>query len=61
VRGDADSIAGLLLELLQKMPDKGEKVTYKQFTFTVKAVDKRRIKQVQVTMKKTEPEADFLE
>jgi putative hemolysin len=61
VRGDADSIAGLLLELLQKMPEKGEKVTYKLFTFTVKAVDKRRIKQVQVTLLKAEPEADFLE
>jgi gliding motility-associated protein GldE len=61
VRGDADSIAGLLLELMQKMPERGEKVLYRQFSFTVKAVDKRRIKRVMVTLLKAEPEADFLE
>ena len=61
VRGDADSIAGLLLELMQKMPERDEKITYNQFTFTVKAVDKRRIKRVQVTLLRSEPEPDFLE
>ncbi|NTV83464.1 MAG: CBS domain-containing protein, partial [Bacteroidales bacterium] len=61
VRGDADSIAGLLLELMQKMPERGEKVQFRQFSFTVKAADKRRIKRVLVTLKKAEPEPDFLE
>jgi len=28
VRGDADSLAGLILELLQKMPERDEKVNY---------------------------------
>jgi gliding motility-associated protein GldE len=60
-RGDADSIAGLLLELMQKIPERGEKISFRQYTFTVKAVDKRRIKRVQVTLQKPEPEADFLE
>jgi putative hemolysin len=60
-RGDADSVAGLILELLEKIPEKGEKVTFGQFTFTVKAVDKRRIKQVLVTLKNTGSEPDFLE
>jgi CBS domain containing-hemolysin-like protein len=60
-RGEADSIAGLLLELMQKIPERGEKISYRQYTFTVKAVDKRRIKRVQVTLQKPEPEADFLE
>lgn len=50
VRGDADSIAGLLLELVQKMPDRDEKVTFYNYTFTVKSVDKRRIKRVLVTI-----------
>ncbi len=52
VRGDADSLAGLLLELMEKMPEKDERITYGQFTFTVKAVDKRRIKRVLVTLSK---------
>jgi gliding motility-associated protein GldE len=54
VRGDADSLAGLLLELIQKMPEKEEKISYGQFTFTVKAVDKRRIKRVKVTLSTSE-------
>lgn len=61
IRGDADSIAGLLLEFFQKMPEKGAKVRFQKFEFTVKAVDKRRIKRVLVTLKKAEPEAEFLE
>ena len=61
VRGDADSLAGLILELMKKIPDKDEKVIYRQFTFTVKAVDKRRIKRVLVTLSKPESEPDFLE
>jgi putative hemolysin len=60
-RGEADSIAGLILELMQKIPEKGEKVEFRYFVFTIKAVDNRRIKQVQVTLKKAEPEPDFLE
>jgi gliding motility-associated protein GldE len=55
-RGDSDSLAGLLLELLQKMPQRGEKVNYRQFTFTVKAVDQRRIKRVMVTLNKIQPD-----
>ena len=61
IRGDADSLAGLLLELLQKMPEKGERISYRNFGFIVKAVDKRRIKRVLVTIKKAEPEAEILE
>jgi putative hemolysin len=60
-RGEADSLAGLILELMQKIPEKGEMIDYRYFIFTIKAVDKRRIKQVQVTLKMAEPEPDFLE
>jgi putative hemolysin len=49
-RGDADSLAGLILELMEKMPEKDEAVAFRQFTFTVKAADKRRIKRVLVTI-----------
>jgi putative hemolysin len=61
VRGDADSLAGLILELMEKMPEKDEQVSYRQFTFTVKSVDKRRIKRVLVTLSQPESEPDYLE
>jgi gliding motility-associated protein GldE len=61
VRGDADSLAGLILELMEKMPEKEERVTHGRFTFTVKAVDKRRIKRVLVTIARPESEPDYLE
>jgi len=48
VKGDADSLAGLLLELMEKMPEKDERVEYRNFKFTVRAADKRRIKRIQV-------------
>jgi len=61
-RGDADSLAGLILELMQKMPERNETVTYGQFTFTIKAVDKRRIKRVLVTLAPKElPDDTYLE
>lgn len=60
VRGDADSLAGLILELMEKMPEKDETIKYGQFTFTVKAVDKRRIKRVMVTLLQSDSEPDNL-
>ena len=48
VKGDADTLAGLILELLGKIPVKDESITYLNFIFTVRAVDQRRIKSVEV-------------
>jgi len=54
IKGDADTLAGLLLELMGKIPAKDEKVEYDNFVFKVDTVDKRRIKRIQVTLKKTD-------
>lgn len=43
VRGDADSLGGLILELLGRLPKEGEEVRYKAFTFETEEVDDRRI------------------
>ncbi|OHX67209.1 gliding motility-associated protein GldE [Flammeovirga pacifica] len=48
VKGESDSIGGLILELLQEMPKTGKKIDYKDITFTIRAVDKKRIKTVHV-------------
>jgi gliding motility-associated protein GldE len=50
VKGEADTLAGLLLELKGEMPKKNEVFNCQGFTFTVKSVDQRRIKQIQVTL-----------
>lgn len=48
VRGESESLAGLILELTNDLPNVGKKIEFKHFTFTIEAVDKRRIKRVRV-------------
>ncbi len=48
VKGDADTLAGLILELKGEIPLLHEKIKCKQFNFTIDAVDNRRIKQIKV-------------
>ena len=50
VKGDADTLAGLILELKGEIPVLHEKVKCKQFNFTIEAVDNRRIKQIKVEL-----------
>ena len=52
VKGDADTIAGIILELTGEIPAKNKKIYYKNLTFTIESVDKRRIKQIKVTINK---------
>lgn len=51
VKGEADTLAGLILELKNELPKKNEVFKVKDFQFIIKSVDQRRIKQVQVTLK----------
>jgi putative hemolysin len=48
IKGEADTLAGLLLEMREDMPEKDDKISYKNFVFEVVAVDKRRIKEIKV-------------
>jgi putative hemolysin len=52
VKGDADTLAGLILELRGEIPQPGDKLTYKNFTFEVREVDQRRIKLIHVMIKR---------
>jgi gliding motility-associated protein GldE len=51
VIGEAETLAGLILELKGEMPRKNEVIKYKEFLFSIKSVDQRMIKQIQVTLK----------
>ncbi|MEM1218755.1 MAG: gliding motility-associated protein GldE [Bacteroidota bacterium] len=50
IRGDADSLAGLVLELAGRIPKKDAEFYYNDFTFRIVSVNKRRIEQIKVTI-----------
>lgn len=50
IRNDADTLAGMLLELEGELPTKGAVILYKDFKFVIESVDKRRIKRVKVEL-----------
>lgn len=47
-KGDSETLAGFLIEMSGKILVKNERVSYKNFTFTVEAADKRRLKRIKV-------------
>lgn len=48
VKGDSETIAGMLLELNGRIPARNETIKFKQFSFTIESVDIRRIKRIKV-------------
>ncbi len=53
VKGESESLGGLLLEINSKLPRAGEKIGFDNFLFTIVAVDARRIKRIRVLIKPT--------
>uniref|UniRef100_UPI00404A56A7 gliding motility-associated protein GldE n=1 Tax=Flavobacterium sp. TaxID=239 RepID=UPI00404A56A7 len=49
-KGEAETLAGFLLEILGNFPRKGQKLSFENCLFTIEAVDVRRIKQIKVTI-----------
>ena len=49
-KGEAETLAGFILEILGNFPKKGQKIHFKNVHFTIEAVDKKRIKQLKVTL-----------
>lgn len=54
VRGDADTLAGLILEIKGDIPENGDELEFYPFHFVIIQVDNRRIRQVKVTISKKE-------
>lgn len=50
VEGDADSIAGLMLEIKGDFPSVHEKIEYKNYEFEIMALEERRISKVKVVV-----------
>lgn len=53
VKGEAETLAGFLLELSQSLPKIGQKLTFENLVFTIESVDQKRIRQIKVTLPKT--------
>lgn len=49
---EAETLAGLILEITGKFPKKGDLVRYRGYRFLIEAIDKKRIKQVKITLPK---------
>ena len=58
VEGDADTLAGLLLEIKGDFPSVHERITYKNFDFEIYAVEERRISRVKVVVNPVTPSSN---
>ena len=49
-KGEAETLAGFILEILGNFPKKGQKIQFENCLFTTEVVDKKRVKQIKVTI-----------
>lgn len=49
-KGEAETLAGFILEILGNFPKKDQKVAFENCVFTIETVDKKRVKQIKVTI-----------
>jgi gliding motility-associated protein GldE len=52
VKGEAETLAGLLLEINGELPAPKDEILYKNFKFSVKSVDNRRIRKIHLELMK---------
>lgn len=52
VRGESETLAGLILELTGEIPQKDKVITFMDLIFRIESADKRRIKEIRVEIKK---------
>ncbi|HCS20184.1 MAG TPA: hypothetical protein DIW47_06420 [Bacteroidetes bacterium] len=50
VRGDSDTLGGMLIEMQGKIPNIGNRIRYNDFEFVVESADRRRIKRVKMIL-----------
>lgn len=49
-KGEAETLAGFILEILGNFPKKDQKIAFENCVFTIETVDKKRVKQIKVTI-----------
>ena len=50
VKGEAETLAGFVLEISGGFPRVGSKINFKNYVFTIEALEKKRIKQIKLTI-----------
>ena len=58
VKGDADTLGGLIMEISQSIPSRGDEVLAPSFRFIVESADRRRIKRVKVIRMEEERDSE---
>ena len=53
-KGESETIAGFILEIFGKFPKKNQTIQFKNYSFKIELMDKKRIKQVKVTIARGE-------
>jgi len=51
-KGEAETLAGFVLEISKSFPKIKSKIKFNTFTFVIESIDNKRIKQLKVTLKK---------
>ncbi len=49
-KGEAETLAGFILEIIGNFPKKGQKIPFENCLFIIETLDKKRIKQIKVTL-----------
>jgi len=49
-KGESETIAGFVLEIAGSFPKRGEQVVFESYKFVVESLDKKRLKQIKVTL-----------
>lgn len=57
VKGESDTLGGLIMEINQSIPSRGDKIDCINFTFVVESADRRRVKRVKV-IRNEEPKTE---
>ena len=53
-KGEAETLAGFVLEISGGFPRVGSKINFKNYVFTIEALERKRIKQIKLTLLKTD-------
>ncbi|WP_299120602.1 gliding motility-associated protein GldE [uncultured Winogradskyella sp.] len=56
IKGEAETLAGFVLEISGGFPRIGSKINFKNYVFTIEALERKRIKQIKLTLLNTTAE-----
>lgn len=56
VRGESETLAGLILELTGEIPGKDQVIKFREYSFVIESADRRRIRQVRVSIDEAQDE-----